>query len=944
MPLEYRIGIDPGHTYIGLSVVAIDDSVATPIYLDVIYLGKGKGHISNLCSRAEKRRARRTRKSAKARIRDIREALQDEGVPEQESRDVIALCRRRGWRADTAAEADAETVDPGEQSIRKPRAEVLSALGELIPQSAPSLSDTGLKKILDILDRKPDASGFNNRRVEHCGVEDCKNNRTLGAYYPIPWIAQHILTHLQPKHRKPVREFFLHNLRKTGRGLNSSSSKFKHKGQTQRALKDYKIMRKLWRAAVKVAPDMIPESVNDNIIRFLNSARNQISDKSQASRLRMCPEHLLKRVRELAGGHTPPQLPARGRTHSITWEAISAKLQSYLSDILSEYLPPEAIIDKIIVERAAFDLLHVKGRKALPHSKINEARWKGPYGQLRDLADDSNGETVSDIDLLSLETGGLCALCGKPLQGEIDRAHLIPKEDVGGYPYIAIVASHSSCNVKLGSNIARIAPEAVEAMQEVRDQIQKKNDYVHAWLDSKKGIMQVLSRDWEEPPPVERYLRQTFTTRQATMQGSDRLGEAVQEAVSQAGRGNPQVIKRSASEVAGARWMVFTSNNGDPWFSKMDDKSDGEAENHAIDAFIAAAIPEARPMGRSNGERLWGVLPEQILERLMVLSTRSTWEKASKGAWPHDKGEPTRVMGLTLRRVWRQAYAKDTKIRENYEKKGRGAYRQIAQSWIETLRQKSRQANASKKMEAHIQNLQFAPLKEIIFEEINSAGPDPKEQYEKVRVAVIKFLKKSTLEGLEGAQPTPTKEHPVREERISKLRDWAEDSETESKVPPWVGITIKEDRLSGGNPNRIEVYQGAQNLESWAMSMWILAVHHDKYSTVFQIEPDGHLSYFHGEECDEIDYGELSETVQVSGVTNLPPGCRDWREKAGQVLAKAGFKKAWVIGQGSQLVTVDGDKISVGLKKKENAKQSLKNNKAKLSKVTDVRRGGLTII
>lgn len=909
---KYSLGIDPGDRYIGLALVRIeDDDQAYPLYLDVIDLGQGQNSLRSLVAgRSIHRRARRTRKSARARIRKVQDIVEREHLPEDQAAKVIALCRRRGGQSDQDNETDDK---PDEYSLRQPRDSVLATLRELIPIAAPQLSEQGVHEIIEVLDAPCNAHGLDNKRVGSCVMEGCKKKRCVGVDYPALWLLQGILTELMPPKRRATRECFLQRLRTEGLDIRMGLAAFKCKGSPQRRTKHWEAVRKTWRAIAK--SEDIPDAVRESVDRLLQSASKQLREASSPTRFRMCPDHLYERVLLLSQGENPPAGVGEETTHSLVWEAVAAKLSSYLAYQLTRYMPAHAVIDRVVVERAAFDLLHLRSPSTkVSSTELNQARWLGPYGQLKKLLAKEQPSTRSSTrNLLAFELGGICALCGKTINGEIDRAHLAPQELVGGYPYVGIVAAHPVCNTLMGKSRAHVHPAAVEAMRETRNRLMRNSRFVHAWFDAKLGIMNALAFHADEALPVDRFLMRAFASRESTMQGADRIGDAVAEAIKAAGFGDPTIEKRGATEVAGARWAAMKNESPDaePWFSKDADKQGKGILNHALDAFVVASLPPAEPLV-GKGERRWAVSPEGLSTRLAVLQSEDAWQQASAAAWSeyatYGSTEPKAVdiQTTTMRRVWRQAYPRDTRIRHYYQDRGRGAYRISAEEWLSVLASK----NSEKKALAHIENLQFAPLRETLIDAFKNEQGDKTARCRAARKAMVNYLKHSTLQGLASSQAAHTQGHPVREKRIMCLRSWAERSDWQEKVPPWIGVTLEKDRAFVAK-SRLPIKQGGLNLESWGMHMWLLAIHQEGWATVFSVGPEGGLSYRAGKKHCEIDSSSLQAIILVAGVTPLAPSVLAWRRRAGEILCSAGFNKAWVVGCGSVIETADGKRLLI---------------------------------
>lgn len=943
---RYRLGIDPGQRYIGLSVVRIpDEGPAEPVYMLVVDLGHGQDHIRRrIQGRAEKRRMRRARKRRDARLRRIRHLLLEHGVPEDQAARVVAVCRRRGWPED-ADEADA-AEENSEGLIRVPREKVLTYLRQRIPQIAPSV-DSGLQEqVLEIVNESPRGGGVDNRRVGRCSVEGCHRNRTVSLHYPLLWLAAALLPNLQGKGEAWVaaRKAFVDVLSSEGLHLWKSPLKaFRARGREETSKRRsweeaYTIIRRAWHDAIAALQasrnganeiEAMAEAVerrSKQIERLLQSARRQIQGKSSPTRLAFCPEHLRECVQRLAVGVNGLEGEVRGRMHSLFWEAVSAKLHSFLSWRLRECLPENAQIEAIVLERAAFDIVRMKGKGFPKEQVLNEARWIGPYGQLRRHWERLHGAgKPTELDLLALETGGLCADCGQPLGDARDRGHLVAKEKVGGYPYLSIVAIHPTCNQLAWKTTMRVAPEVVEEFRKLRDELLRRDGFVHAWIDAKYGVLSYLSRTparADDPVVralrVERFLNNAFSSMASTMQGADPLAEAVKEAVKAAGRATPHldVVRRAATEVARARWAAFDDPDT-AWFDKELDKETGGILNHAIDAFLVAALPPATVVGKREGQRLWGIDPSDLEGRLGLLRSEETWQRATEQAWEPllEVGESVNIYDLTLRRVWRQAYARDTRMSPRVFRKaasGKGeaqaAYRMPAQKWLEDLKKK----NTRETILDYIKALQFEPLRQRCIQAVD-AGANPAERHAAVRRTIVEFLKASVKAGLEGELPAPSEGHPAREERIRQLWEWVESDDIDQPIPVWISLRVI-DRFAGGNPPRIPVLPGpgktipdrrflpTLNLETWALETWVLAVRESTGGILYEVRPDGGLRPL-GRGAPQM---EVSWQPSVAGVTLLPTGCPRWRAAVGEALGRAGFRAAWLVGRGSVLITTNG--------------------------------------
>ena len=813
-------------------------------------------------------------------------------------------------------QVDEAAADDDEAAVRVPRRQVLDEIDRLICEYAPSVPEPARAQIRRLLERPPKAHGLNNKKVATCGTAGggCKSKRCRGVDYPGLWLAQTILNQIPRRRKKDsddgvpdfdkVREAFIRNLRAHGLpvdDLGRNAKAFRRRDVDARE-KDYKVVCAAWKKASAKAG--LSQGLVQNIKRFLDGAKKQIKGANTATRLALCPDHLHKSVLCLAWGGEPAAAGGRGGMHSITWEAVAAKIAVHVREKLLPLLPPGARIERIVIERDAFDLMSMRskgGKKGAPSQKIpDEVRWLGPYGQLRSLVEEN--EKTDTLALLALEVGGLCALCGNPLGGDIDRAHLIPRDDVGGYPYLAVVAAHHRCNRNMGSRVARIAPAAVEAMEEVRDKIKKKHGMVHAWLSAKYGLLNLLSREEPDEARVRKYLGKAFTTREATMQGADVLGDSAREAVRRAGFGDPEVVKRGATEIAGARWIACTpQDEDDPWFVKASEKEQGDVTNHAMDAFIAAALPNPEKRFWRNGQVRWGIHRVTVRGRLAVLASREKWEAALEQAWQGKDGYGALgIMELTFRRIWAQAFVRDTQVRPGNGE--HGEYRIGAETWLEKLRT---QKKTRRQVAEHIEGIRFGPLKTAAAEALGKLPEDAphEEVYAAVKAAVVGWLKASTLAGLRGAPRSVFHKHPVVARRLEELKRWAQNKDPQGPVPVWIGFTTL-DRWSGGRPVRIRGKLSRFNLESWAQAkgrraagVKIEAYRSDGGRVEYVLELDGSLRPL-SDGAPPLDCCRMAALVEKSRPV-LGPFLAAWRAEAGAVLAQAGFVRASLVDFGT---------------------------------------------
>lgn len=937
---RYRIGIDPGDNYVGLAIAEIaEDGSARPFYLATIQGLTGEHGMTSLYGgRAIHRRARRTRKALRSRLRRIRGILDHAGVPEKEIELVVTLCRHRGW----AAAEEKLQVSPEEQSRKQrteddgkwtPRVDRTQAVNEicsLIRSNAPGISSDALEKIRAIL-LKTKKPKVDNRLVRSCVSERCacaipgrflRGKTAKGIDYVPLSLSLDILNWL--RHPDP-RKAFLTALARLGYPVTRDiPRRFRTPSRESREIA-LAAVKKAWKAALDAASQAAVQ-LNVGLVkqaeRRLQAAEKQIRGEWASTRSRFCPACLHERVKILAKGENPAPGVADSKGHSIIWSAVAAKIASHLKRRVLPKLPKGALIDQVVVERAAFDLVHLRPRRGKGDDRArpeirDEARWLGPYGELlrlwkckHPLAKPSRNE------LLALETGGLCIICGEPLGADIDGTHLIPRGQVGGESYLVLSAAHTGCNQFDGKVVVRPKKEApLAAMREVRDQIKRLNGgWVHSWRDTKIGIVNFLLNDPQAPATtVERFLGRAFAAKESTMQSAGVIAKAVATAVKDAARGEPEVKARAASEVARARELATSAGDPEdiPWFCKWETKKEGDVSNHAMDAFIVASLPSATVRGVKEGEPIWTIADDDVLRVLCVLRTEHAWQEAvAQALTPGEDEMSLPVWTLTLRRCWRQAYVRDTLKQKD------GGYRQPLKNYLAAIKKDS---GDSGKVRSRLENLAFRQLRESALAALASHPTGGRDQrFQVVRDAILEKVRATVVGGLsekaEKNLPPSLAKHPVRANRIGKLKQWALSHEED--IPPWISVSLVKDRRSGWESVALpSTPNGIWGAEQWAYSLGVTAARKAadgwRDFTLYRVEMDGSLEFLRGV-GGPIGNEELRRAVLDEKLPPLAPSVPKWRRVAARILREAGFDGAWVFGQGSQFDFDDGTSLVVG--------------------------------
>jgi len=831
---------------------------------------------------------------------------------------------RLGWAAakfESKVDQAATDAEAGERRVHR-----MEMWREIEPRLHALLhDDAAVQDVRRVFFSSSKSHGLENHRVGRCrypvdnqstGVPracgDVRGTRTVvGWHYPVLWLSLGLLQEL-PARCEKSRRTYIRQLAKAGYRIGSAGQNYRRfRCRTQKAMeRGYELVVAAWKAAV--AQGEVPENIQSNVQRKLEDAKKQLHGERAQTRVAFCAAHLREAVLLLArrGPENVPQLlPPDKLPPSVVWDAVATKVAVFVRKDVLPRLPDGATVTRVVAERDAFDLLlstpakqpksNNPNRKRKPRPTpaarkvADQLRWLGPYGQLAKVSGLDHSDTNG---LLSWEVGDLCALCGEPLgsPSDVDAAHLVPRATTGGYPYVGVVAAHRQCNARMGNSVAKIAQAAVLAMEQRVEEIEDRHGVVHPWITAKLHLLQVLVPSEEHQTPTEEqvtaWLNRIYSTSQATMQSTDRIQNAVAKALQGAGH-SVTTVRRAASEVARARFVAC------PWFFKADAKAVGDVTNHALDAYILASLPTATRIGFSRGRPLYGILPQQ-LAGLVPIQSQVAWDMLVRQTWVGgDPGEQVGISDITTRRVWRQAFARDTQLGQQ---DGHRVYRQRLDgpdSWLGKLSEKK----SLRDIRGHIEAVVWRPLREAALQALEMAertSPDVNSAKDAVKTAVISHIRAAALRGLKGAQAKPIS--PTRRLRLERLRRWA--LEEEQTTPEWLGLRVV-DRYGGGNAARIQTKTGWLNLETWACNMRISATTATGATHLWFVAQDGTLLRRNGDRkeaavVDTLISDDLVRVVQKHRPA-LPPFLRAWQQEAARLLRGKGYTAAHLLSGGS---------------------------------------------
>lgn len=354
----------------------------------------------------------------------------------------------------------------------------------------------------------------------------------------------------------------------------------------QDRVNERKILLKRVREELKPLKNMTEGEAVEANVEDVKKAWRQIKTnleniiKRQTGRNRYCRYHSVMYVGFLLDGKAIPfkrSLTERDMT-SRRDEILFGKLWRYIE---ARVLPlsPEGI-DRVVVERSAFDLLAGtrSQRIKISDKALEEMYQQGPrYG------------FKNDLEMLKEEFGGLCAYCGQPKKNLLEREHILPRAIFFFDSYINIVAACSTCNTNLKGKMSpgpaglRIHDEAYQAYSSyIRTKYRTKPP--HLFQTIKKGILNLMrqpDRVWE----AEKYLgllAKHFSDISQTQRGPRPLARFLCEKL-RIRQGNvPDVAFHSGRHTEVWRRAAY------PDFDKASEKSEGGLLNHALDALLMA--------------------------------------------------------------------------------------------------------------------------------------------------------------------------------------------------------------------------------------------------------------------------------------------------------------------------------------------------------------------
>ena len=598
----YTLGIDYGASNVGIALVCNESTGKNvPLFAATLRLD-ARDLKEKVETRAGIRSLRRTKKTKKRRLRNLENTLTSIGLPDDKVASIIHFSKRRGYKSlfDEDISEETEEEHDSEFVYRFSREVFFQSLKSELETIVidPSLRLKALSLCERILNKQgnPDHEirrlRIDNRGASRCAWEDCNRvtPRSDNAIRDV--LAQQIYNYFQtPLRENPsgtdTVEDVLHKLETISKRIRSASGD--HVKEEKKALR-----KKARTAIIDLNRILMPNPFgvsDDKSWEYVEKAIMNTIEK-RMGRNRYCREHSLKYIKTILAGKSIPfkktitDADIISRREQIAY----SKLWRYI-EVRVLPLSPQGI-DKIVVERTAFDLLAGSWKTIQGASdKFKEEMYQqGPMFGFSNRA-----------EMLKEEFGGICAYCGKPSVKLMDREHILPRAKFFFDGYLNILPACPTCNSLKGKRAASdqslaVAPEAYDAYKNYLAK-KFKNRPMHFLHTVKKGILNLMKepeRIWD----AEKYL--SIVARQ--------YAQIVQSQRSP--RPFARLLCRKIKEIQGSepritfqsgRHTALYRNIAYPEFEKYADKEEGNTINHGLDAIILASnLPDFYPVESLN--------------------------------------------------------------------------------------------------------------------------------------------------------------------------------------------------------------------------------------------------------------------------------------------------------------------------------------------------------
>jgi hypothetical protein len=770
------LGIDWGAVNVGVALVRNTESGNEPLFAGTIIINASMIK-EKVEARANIRGLRRSRKTKKSRLRELRVGLQTLGVDPVTVGHIVTFCERRGYSHQDKDEKESQE----ESQYKVHRNKFFQSLGEELERRFQSqeLREQVCKICEQVLNAKcdpqqePRPARFDNRGVSRCAWEGCdkvtprRENATGDA------VAQQLVTYFQGalKETPSMKE----NVIKVSTQLNLLAKELRAAIEDE-AGDQKKAIKKRARQSLEQLRDDLTESqpVTDETKKAWKYVKDGIISllENTGGRNSYCREHSKAYIDTILKGKQPPfkktisESDIISRREQITfgkfWRYIEARVLP---------LAPEGI-DRIVLERTAFDML-AGSRKIINKTsdkRVEDIYQQGPmYG------------CINRKDMLQKEFGGLCAYCGKSSSTLIECEHILPRSQFFFDSYLNILPACPSCNAEKGSRLPgkaslRISEEAYVKYNEYLNELKAKRP-LHFLHTEKKGILNLMKepeRAWE----VEQYLgliANNFAAITQSQRGPRPLARLLFSKLSPRQNNPPAICFRSGRHTSLYRTIAY------PKFQKAEEKSDGGTVNHALDAILLACqLPDPTPLeARGVNVHTVGTWRRAVL---------SLAPKAGKEGVPIVPTYPWRVEGFEA--VDNSGYIQVELATMNWNQKDSAKHKQDPYGWSDKAKKPTKRKSAlalydelvkekeKEEVERIIQTIHHPTLRDAMLSVIDQDPVGPT-----VAEAMKKWLQQSVRNSIKGSTFS---NHPADQARKIQLENFANNNI--SPVPKIIGI------------------------------------------------------------------------------------------------------------------------------------------------------------
>jgi 5-methylcytosine-specific restriction endonuclease McrA len=587
--ITFTLGIDYGASYVGIALVRNIGKGNEPLFAGTMHLD-ARALKDKVEPRAATRRLRRTRKTKKQRLAKLKTSLLSTELDEHTVSEIVRFAKRRGYKSLFPEKESTEKKAETELTYRYTREEFFQALecelGRLIPAvETRQAALLACKKILNLDGNRENEIReikIDNRGVSRCAWEDCDNvtprriNATLDA------LRQQLVTYFQPALKETPQA--IGNIDVGALKLDQTSRKIRAAVDCQ----NDEVLKKLRKSARTILRDLRKELVSPENFDELSNKKWGHVEKSLMNliengfgRNSYCRKHSLEYVNFVVAGKKVPfkQSISESDILSRREQIAFSKLWRYIEARVLPLAPTG--IDRIVVERTAFDLLAGNRKKI---NKTSDERIEDIYQLGPMYGFDGNRQAM-----LREEYGGLCAYCGGPSDKLIESEHILPRSQFFFDSYLNILPACPTCNAQKGKRLPgpaslHISQVAYEKFDEYLRKISATRP-LHVLHYEKKGILNLM-RDPNRAWDVDRYLSliaNSFANIVQSQRGPRPFARYLYSKISLKQPKKPRIEFCSGRHTALYRTIAY------PGYSKYEDKSAENPSNHALDATILAS-------------------------------------------------------------------------------------------------------------------------------------------------------------------------------------------------------------------------------------------------------------------------------------------------------------------------------------------------------------------